>query len=367
MRDKRLLLCAILLSLPAVGLVFGGIYFIYDKVPELIKNEKVRVREEYRTSAEMLHAGEVDKNRVINQYKPKTVPRVSYKMKPGRWGFDVGRDSTIVWYDDRKNISAFEVEKVNVFDFGFFFYIGGVLIMVLFVAMTIFGIMYFWKFVKERDDFLAATAHDLTTPLIGLRYAIGRNEEDARSLNERMLRLVENIKDFLKLGTRRVPEKKPLDALKAYSEAYKIFAADYRDLFDGNDVETEFDRDENSFTALGDETLAIQIMWNLLGNDLKYAAPYGKVKVCFSKEKSHMKISFVDEGQGMTERQMKKAFDRYYRASTVLKSGKGGFGIGLCTAREFARSMGGDLVLIKNVPKGCIFTLTLPCAENFIK
>lgn len=239
--------------------------------------------------------------------------------------------------------------------------------MVFFVAMTIFGIMYFWKFVKERDDFLAATAHDLTTPLIGLRYAIGRNEEDARSLNERMLRLVENIKDFLKLGTRRIPEKKPFDALKAYSEAYKIFAADYRDLFDGNDVEKEFDRDENSFTALGDETLAIQIMWNLLGNDLKYAAPYGKVKVCFSKEKSHIKISFVDEGQGMTERQMKKAFDRYYRASTVLKSGKGGFGIGLCTAREFARSMGGDLVLTKNVPNGCIFTLTLPCAENFIK
>ena len=41
-------------------------------------------------------------------------------------------------------------------------------------------------------------------------------------------------------------------------------------------------------------------------------------------------------------------------------SGKGGFGIGLCTAREFARAMGGDLTVRPNDPKGCVFTLSLP-------
>ena len=70
--------------------------------------------------------------------------------------------------------------------------------------------------------------------------------------------------------------------------------------------------------------------------------------------------AFVDEGQGMTQSQMRRAFDRYYRAKTVLEAGKGGFGIGLCTAREFARAMGGDLVVEGNAPKGCVFTLSLP-------
>jgi signal transduction histidine kinase len=114
-----------------------------------------------------------------------------------------------------------------------------------------------------------------------------------------------------------------------------------------------------TFSALADETMTLQILWNLFGNDLKYAAPYGKVSVRFAQEGQFVKVDFVDEGQGMTPRQMGRAFDRYYRAQTVLESGKGGFGIGLCTAREFARQMGGDLSVRANAPKGCVFTLKL--------
>jgi signal transduction histidine kinase len=62
----------------------------------------------------------------------------------------------------------------------------------------------------------------------------------------------------------------------------------------------------------------------------------------------------------MTKRQMKKAIDRDYRSRTVLESGKRGFGIGLCTAKEFAVAMGGTLSVGTNSPKGCVFTLELP-------
>ena len=42
----------------------------------------------------------------------------------------------------------------------------------------------------------------------------------------------------------------------------------------------------------------------------------------------------------------------------------GSSGIGLCTAREFARAMGGDLSVRANSPHGCIFTLSLPAAKE---
>jgi len=85
--------------------------------------------------------------------------------------------------------------------------------------------------------------------------------------------------------------------------------------------------------------------------------------VRISERGKFVDIAFEDQGPGMTPHQRKHAFDRYYRARTALESGKGGFGIGLCTAREFARSMGGELAVAANEPRGCVFTLTLPLAS----
>ena len=86
------------------------------------------------------------------------------------------------------------------------------------------------------------------------------------------------------------------------------------------------------------------------------------MRVSFGADGGFVRVEVSDEGPGMEPRQMKRAFDRYWRAATALQSGKGGFGIGLCTAREFARAMGGDLSVRANVPRGCVFSLALPRA-----
>ena len=315
------------------------------------------------------------------------------KLRPGYWGTvpagsefktlgtvpenvgTVPNGMMLVWYEGSKgNCVAKFVKSEKEYDYFRIFWLGVPLFLFVLCGMTFIGIRYFVEYIKARDDFLAATAHDLTTPLVGMRMSIGRSDADAKALNERLIRIVENIKDFMRLGgKRREPEISEFDIIKTYDEAYALFREDYRDLFDGEDVPVEVmgTVPENVGTVPGgrvlkvraDETMTVQMMWNLLGNDLKYAAPYGPVRVRFFVEGKFVKAEFVDEGQGMTPRQMRRAFDRYYRAKTVLESGKGGFGIGLCTAREFARAMGGDLSVRANSPHGCIFTLLLPAAD----
>jgi signal transduction histidine kinase len=361
-RDRRLFWNGVLLCVPAAVLVVGGIYFLCDKVPEIIENERRRVVAEYRLVAEDLRDGELPaaKTYVEDVHRPKR----ARKMKPGRWDFEPAGDGRQrVWYAVGDKSTATLTFTRNEFDFATLFYSLGGLFVVLFVAMTAFGVRYFWRLAKERDDFLAATAHDLTTPLAGMRYALGDGDTEAVWLNERMLRIVGNLKDFLRLGgKRRRPEAAPFDIVEAYEKAYSVLRADYRDLFGGKDIPLVFSGDgaRRRITVNADETMTVQIIWNLLGNDLKYAAPYGRVAVRFSEEPGFVKVEFVDEGQGMTGKQMRRAFDRYYRASTVLETGKGGFGIGLCSAREFARLMGGELSVVPNRPRGCVFTLVLP-------
>ena len=350
MTNGRLFWNGVLISLPAMMLVVAVAYFLFDKVPEFERNERRRIQQEYRALA--VEAKDSGKGEAFD-FAASGLKRGTFRIAKEPWGY--GRD--FVWYFEDGKAYRLRVEPIEGFNFRMLFYPIGVVVSLLFMAMTVFGVRYFWKFVKSRDDFLAATAHDLTTPLVGMRMMIGRDDDEAKRLNERMLLIVNNLKDFLKLGgKRRKPDLKPVDIVSLCREAYRLFAADYEDSEGG---EVKFAA-EDVLEVCADETMTLQILWNLFGNDLKYAAPYGKVTVGFAQKGGFVRVEFADEGQGMSPQQMKKAFDRYYRAKTVLQSGRGGFGIGLCTAREFARAMGGDLTVRANVPKGCIFTLSLP-------
>ncbi len=352
----RTLTSVVALCLPTVAVVAFGVYFLLVQVPTIVKNERQRVRTVYREAADELRAAPEKGAPIVRGKGPNWVKEM--RMSPGYWGMVPSDGEVLVWYAEGDKFIGRVVETEREIDYFHIFWYGVPIFLFVLCGMTFIGVKYFVDYVRSRDDFLAATAHDLTTPLVGMRYSIGRDDGEAKMLNERLIRLVENIKDFMKLGGRRpAPKRESFDIVKAYNEAYAIFRDDYRDLLDDEDVPVE---DEGVPPVVGDETMTVQILWNLLGNDLKYAAPYGAVKVRIFADGKFVKVEFSDEGQGMTPRQMRRAFDRYYRAKTVLEAGKGGFGIGLCTAREFAEAMGGGLTVRSNSPRGCIFTLALP-------
>ena len=353
----RATLFAVLICLPALMVVGFGAAYVVVVVPGWIRSEPARVTREYREFAERMSE------------RPETADTVSLRQRGWRkvgqvsgaaWGYVAEGDRTRVWLQAGPDLCrSVLVDVVRPIPYAYVFYLGGSVVALVLLVLTAFAVWSFVRFMKERDDFLAATAHDLTTPLAGLRLQIGRSAEDARILVDRLLLVVSNLKDFLRLGGRRPPPaKEPLDMAALVSEAYRLFEADYRDAFDGADVVVS--TDDGPVVAVGDPTLVMQILWNLFGNDLKYAAPYGPVSVAIRREGGFAAVDFLDSGPGMTRPEMRRAFDRYYRAKTVLRSGKGGFGIGLCTARDFARAMGGDLTVRANGPSGCAFTLTLP-------
>ena len=366
MKDCRIGFFVSLICLPAALIIgFGATWILLD-VPRAIRNEPSRIGREYREIAEDFIA-HPERATFVGE-RQKGWQQVS-RINGVPWGYERGVDNdgrlARIWFKSGpKEWRAIAVRAIRPFPYASVFYGGGLLVALSLIGLTALAVAFFLRYVKSRDDFLAATAHDLTTPLVGMRMMIGRCDDEAKRLNERMLLIVSNIKDFLNLGgKRRKPELKSVDIVALTKEAYQLFAADYEDseseavTFHCTTTTSDYD-----FFVFADSTLTLQILWNLFGNDLKYAAPYGKVTVRFVQEASFVKVEFVDEGQGMTPQQMKKAFDRYYRAKTVLESGKGGFGIGLCTAREFARQMGGDLTVRANVPHGCVFTLSLPAS-----
>ena len=352
------------MSLPAAAICGFGIWFCLVAAPAMVSGEKRRAALEYRQAAECLR--ESPESAVYHGERKKgwrQTGRLGGRGADSRaWGYVDAGERVMVWVEDSGGaVYGAPAERGFADTLRLCLLWGAAAVVVLVVALTAFCIRFFVRFAAERDDFLAATAHDLTTPLVGMRYMIGRSDGEARILNERMIRLVDNIKEFLRRGGRRIrPGREEFVLRRAFDEAYSLFAGDFAEEPSGPVSVTG----ETDIKVVADETLVTQIFWNLLGNALKYAAPYGAVEVRFMRRGGAVRVEFADEGPGMTPRQMRRAFDFYYRAQTAMSSGKGGFGIGLCTARDFARSMGGSLSVAANSPRGCVFALELPAARH---
>lgn len=362
------------LALPTVLFLALSLYFLVVSVPHIAENERRWAESEARKVVERLKSGDEARD-FVWQYGvgvvegdaswapvfPKSMTWKEWGGQGGRhrgekWGWrDVGK-RRVVWARTAQQVVGRATEIVET-DYTRLFWFFGPLVIVLvivIVALTLYNLI---SYARSRDDFLAAAAHDLRTPLAGLRYALAGDDSDASLLVERLVRLVGNIQEFQRHGRRRLLHRETFDVRATYQDAYRIFADDFRDQWHGEDVGVSGD---GTLLVAADELATAQILWNLLGNALKYAAPHGRVAVDFSHDEATAWIVFADTGPGMTSRQRRRAFDRYYRARDTKATGKGGFGIGLCVARELARAMGGDLTVGANAPSGCVFTLSLP-------
>lgn len=357
--NARLIGFSALITLPALALCAAGWWFWEDEVPKIVSAEKSAVTREYRQTAEAVwnnfDEAEFHGPREKGWRQIGKVGRNGRKKRQLPWGHVSVSGRELVWVGTDMVAGAF-VETIAMPDLERLFAWAICVVLFLFLFLTALCLRFFIRYAKERDDFMAATAHDLTTPLVAMRRFIGRNDEEAGLLAERMMRLVKNLTDFLALrGRRPPPQRTTFDLRKAYDAAYRLFADDFRFLL-GEDVTVD---GPSELLVEADETMTTQIIWNLLANELKYAAPFGRVAVRFEADDSSARLVFADEGKGLTAAERRRIFRRYYRAKSIVKCGKGGFGIGLCTARDFARAMNGDLAVAANHPTGCIFILTL--------
>lgn len=364
----RLILLSAAILLPALVITSVGFVLVFDNIPAAARREPRRVTLEYRALAEELDAYPERATSVGARQKGwRQVGRINGRA----WGYVVAPDGqsdrALVWLQiDEGEWRTMEVERIEAFPFETVFYLGGLIVAVVLFWLSLVAVECFLRFTREHADFLAAVAHDLTTPLVAMKMMIGVDDDSARRLNARLLLIVENLLGFLRLGGKAaLPKRERLELVALAREAARLFETEFREEASG---EVGFDSSalkEGELFACGDEIRVLQILWNLLGNDLKYAAPYGRVFFRFCVKGKRAVVELADEGRGMTWTMRRRAFDRYYRARTVMESGKGGFGIGLCKAREDARAMGGELTVRRNRPQGVIFRLTLPVWSEY--
>jgi len=113
--------------------------------------------------------------------------------------------------------------------------------------------------------------------------------------------------------------------------------------------------------VMADRQALAQAVVVLLDNAIKYSPEGSKVYVSASKKSKQAILSVRDEGPGIRPYDLRKIFDRFYRADQSRSTQHvSGHGIGLALAKKIVEQHGGDISATSVKGKGSSFTIKLP-------
>jgi two-component system phosphate regulon sensor histidine kinase PhoR len=111
-----------------------------------------------------------------------------------------------------------------------------------------------------------------------------------------------------------------------------------------------------------DETRLTQVMINLLDNAIKYSSEGAVATVSAKVVDDALQIDISDTGIGISEEDLPRIFERFYRVDKARSRELGGTGLGLSIVKHIVSAHGGQ-VWVKSEPGyGSIFSFTIPLA-----
>lgn len=209
------------------------------------------------------------------------------------------------------------------------------------------------EYVGERTAMIGAIAHDLRTPLARIAFRIEGAPDPVR---EKVLADVEQMRAMLAATIGFVRNTDTSGARVPIDMADLLRALVEQEVDMGHPVAAGTIA---SATVLGDPLALERLCQNLIGNGVAYGE---RVTINVTADQGWAVVSFVDEGPGMEEGSLTRAFQPFMRGEPSRNRDTGGIGLGLTIARAIAENHGGTLTLANRAGGGLEAMLRLPLA-----
>jgi PAS domain S-box-containing protein len=223
---------------------------------------------------------------------------------------------------------------------------------------------------RTKDDFLALVTHELRAPLSAilgwtqvLQKQMPGNGDIERGLAiiERNTRLQARLVDDL-LDMSRI------DSGKMRLDVQRVELADVIEAALENAAPAAVAREvrlqkvlDPSIVVSGDPGRLQQVFWNLLSNSVKFTPKDGFVRIVMARVNSHVEVSVIDSGQGMTSEMLAHAFERFRQSTSASTRETGGLGLGLSIVKHLLEMHGGSIdAQSEGEGRGSTFVVKLP-------
>jgi len=228
------------------------------------------------------------------------------------------------------------------------------------------------KISKTKSEFISAVSHELRTPLTSVKgYAsilisgkLGDIPEKAKERlmkinkhSDKLVNFVNELLDLSRIESGRV-EMKLTDCVlsEVIDSVGDLLTPQMRD----KKIKWSSKVDENIPTLLLDDTQIDRIFINLISNAIKFTPEDGTISVNARLVKDTVNVEVSDTGIGISQEDINRLFDEFFRVDNPINQEVKGTGLGLPLAKKIVEAHGGKMWITSKVNEGTTFHFTLP-------
>ncbi len=221
---------------------------------------------------------------------------------------------------------------------------------------------------RMKTDFIAISSHELRIPTgLILGHASLLQDEmtgEARIQLDTIVRNAVHLKDIIEdladvdhfqTGMAKIRRRQvSMDRL------IKDVVSSYQELSRERNISLRADISKANMVIEGDAHKIRIALGNLVKNALTFTDPGDRVLVTAEEIPGYVKVSVIDNGIGVPEKDQQRIFDRFYQVESHLTRRHGGMGLGLSIAKGMIEMHGGRLWVESMENKGSNFQFLLP-------
>jgi two-component system phosphate regulon sensor histidine kinase PhoR len=222
-----------------------------------------------------------------------------------------------------------------------------------------------------RQDFVANVSHELRTPISSIKgYAETLLEgalEDKDNAKEfisiiyqdsnRLANLINDLLDLSKIESGKMKMNFiPLDPVSLIKRAVTVIENQAK----AKSIALKLDFASDLPKIKADETRFSQVMINILDNAIKYSSEGGSATISAKVVNNALQIDISDTGIGISEKDLPRIFERFYRVDKARSRELGGTGLGLSIVKHIVSAHGGQVWVKSELGFGSTFSFTIP-------
>ncbi|MFC1700831.1 sensor histidine kinase [Patescibacteria group bacterium] len=226
---------------------------------------------------------------------------------------------------------------------------------------------------KIKKEFISLAAHQLRTPLSAVKWILNALlEGEAGKLskkqkeyiqqgyqnNERMISLINDLLCVAEVDEGRYVKDESYQEMEMIIEN---IIASFKKKIDKKNIKIIFNKPLAPSPNIKIDADKIKlVIRNMLDNAIRYNKRNGKVTVSVKYDKMNIEVAVKDTGVGVPKNEKDRIFEKFFRASNVIKLDTTGTGLGLFICKSIIEAHEGKIMFESKKGKGSIFKFELP-------